>query len=355
LSTSEARPAALQIQPTLKVKIPMHLEKFLCRLLACILLISHSVLVHADDSDFEKQQAYESWLGSEIGEFIDKTTPPNNVTPNGRGGSVYTFIKETRYTNGYGHLVDITKDYLYLYVSNKNLIYAWKYIKSDGTNACPDSSGLCSARSKERRTQEKRRSVQTSANAWLGEPMADRVKMTQENRHTEHVATLKKDTIGSTVLTLTYSDDSVSFPGGGYISYHAGPRGIIYGWSGVMDGKEVCVNPDIENICMNASGAYPGPSRRGRIGFLFDQVTTEIARSAGLPKPLGALIFRVEAGNLGERSGLKVGDIITKINGVALEDSNAMPSFGQLPVGTRLAFTVWRKRANQEIFLTLNQ
>ena len=327
----------------------MHKKIFLQTAAAITLLLVNLMGGHAHASTFA---VYESWLGSEIGEFIEKSRPPQNVSPNGRGGSIYTFIDEDRYTNGYGHLVDVRKNYLYFYVNNKNRIYAWKYIKSDGSNVCDDPSGLCSTRTRER-IQEHRSRLQTTLSTWIGDPMADRLKMYKQSSSHDEEAVYQKDSVGGSVFTLKFPDDSGSYPGGGYASLHADTYGVIYGWSGVVDGKQLCVNPDIDNICMSAAGASPGPSQRGRVGLVYDDVSSERAAAVGLPKPMGVLIIRVEAGNLGERSGLKVGDIVTKVNGVVVDNLRAMPSFSKASLGTRYVLTVWRNRASQEVSFTL--
>ena len=61
---------------------------------------------------------------------------------------------------------------------------------------------------------------------------------------------------------------------------------------------------------------------RGRIGVVIDRVTKEVAESIGLGKPMGALVRRVEAGGPAEKAGVEAGDIITKVDGNAIEKSS---------------------------------
>ena len=51
------------------------------------------------------------------------------------------------------------------------------------------------------------------------------------------------------------------------------------------------------------------------IGITVQSVTPEIANEAGLSQPTGAIIRSVEGDSPGQRIGLKVGDVVTEING----------------------------------------
>jgi serine protease Do len=58
----------------------------------------------------------------------------------------------------------------------------------------------------------------------------------------------------------------------------------------------------------------------------------------------------VEAGGPAEKGGIKVGDIILKFNGVAVERSGDLPRLvASTAVGSRAVVTVWRKGAQQDI------
>ena len=64
---------------------------------------------------------------------------------------------------------------------------------------------------------------------------------------------------------------------------------------------------------------------RGRIGVEIDQVTKEVAESIGLGKPMGALVRSVESGGPAEKAGVEAGDIITKVDGKAIEKAGDLP------------------------------
>jgi C-terminal processing protease CtpA/Prc len=63
-------------------------------------------------------------------------------------------------------------------------------------------------------------------------------------------------------------------------------------------------------------------------------------------------VMTVLPGNSGEAAGLQVGDLITKIDGKALDDTQDESVFAR-PVGTVLRLTVKRGQATQEIAVML--
>lgn len=64
-----------------------------------------------------------------------------------------------------------------------------------------------------------------------------------------------------------------------------------------------------------------GKVTRGFFGIKIQSMTDGIARELGIPDGSGALVSLVIPGSPAERGGLKSGDIITKLNGEAINDS----------------------------------
>lgn len=64
---------------------------------------------------------------------------------------------------------------------------------------------------------------------------------------------------------------------------------------------------------------------RGRIGVGIAPVTPDVAKSLGLPAAHGALVRNVEPGSPAEKAGLEPGDIITQVNGRAIEREVDLP------------------------------
>ena len=89
---------------------------------------------------------------------------------------------------------------------------------------------------------------------------------------------------------------------------------------------------------------------RGRIGVTIDQVTKEVAESIGLGKPTGAMVRSVEAGGPAEKAGVEAGDIITKVEGRAVEKSADLPRIvGGVKPGSKTALQVFRRGAYRDL------
>ena len=93
---------------------------------------------------------------------------------------------------------------------------------------------------------------------------------------------------------------------------------------------------------------------RGRIGVTIDQVTKEVAESIGLGKPTGAMVRSVEAGGPAEKAGVEAGDIITKVDGRAVEKSADLPRIvGGVKPGAKAVLQVFRRGASRELSVTV--
>ena len=68
-----------------------------------------------------------------------------------------------------------------------------------------------------------------------------------------------------------------------------------------------------------------GKVTRGRIGVVIQSVTQDLAESFGMKTPKGAIVSQVEKDGPAAKAGLQEGDIITAVNGRAIDDSVDMP------------------------------
>lgn len=68
-----------------------------------------------------------------------------------------------------------------------------------------------------------------------------------------------------------------------------------------------------------------GKVTRGRIGVVIQSVTQDLAESFGMKAPKGAIVSQVEKDGPAAKAGLQEGDIITTVNGKAIDDSVDMP------------------------------
>ena len=80
-----------------------------------------------------------------------------------------------------------------------------------------------------------------------------------------------------------------------------------------------------------------GQVKRGVLGVNIYPVTPDVAKEFGLSESSGALVASVAAGSAAERAGIKTGDIITSINGVAMKDPGELRNtIGMLRVGDKV-------------------
>lgn len=68
-----------------------------------------------------------------------------------------------------------------------------------------------------------------------------------------------------------------------------------------------------------------GKVTRGRIGVVIQSVTQDLAESFGMKTPKGAIVSQVEKDGPAAKAGLQEGDIITAVNGRAIDDSVDVP------------------------------
>jgi serine protease Do len=92
-----------------------------------------------------------------------------------------------------------------------------------------------------------------------------------------------------------------------------------------------------------------GQVARSWLGVLVQPVDTELARTAGLAKPSGALVTEVKTGSPAARSGLRAGDIIVTWGDREVDHRTLPWIVAQTPVGRPTTVTVWRNRAQVQI------
>ena len=86
-----------------------------------------------------------------------------------------------------------------------------------------------------------------------------------------------------------------------------------------------------------------GKVTHGRLGVGIQQLNQSLAQSFGLPDTNGALSARSRRAARPRRPGFKSGDVIRKIDGVAMNDSTDVTSrIGNTAPGTKIALEVWR-------------
>ena len=99
-----------------------------------------------------------------------------------------------------------------------------------------------------------------------------------------------------------------------------------------------------------------GKVRRGQLGVYVQAVTEDLAQGLGLKEARGVIVSAVQKGSAAEKAGLKQGDVITAINGTAVNDSNELRNLvaGTQP-GSDVTLTIVRDGREQEVKVTLGE
>ena len=83
--------------------------------------------------------------------------------------------------------------------------------------------------------------------------------------------------------------------------------------------------------------------QRPWLGAKLQVVTSELADSLGLPRPIGVLVANVTPNSPAARGGLKTGDVITAVDSQPVDDPNAFDyRFGTKPLGGSAKLAVIR-------------
>ena len=152
--------------------------------------------------------------------------------------------------------------------------------------------------------------------------------------------------LDNTVTSGIVSAKSRKLPSDQYVPFIQTDVAVNPGNSGGplfnMKGEVVGINSQIFSTSggfMGLSSAIPsnlamqikdqlvknGKVTRGRIGVVIQSVTQDLAESFGMKAPKGAIVSQVEKDGPAAKAGLQEGDIITAVNGKAIDDSVDMP------------------------------
>ena len=127
----------------------------------------------------------------------------------------------------------------------------------------------------------------------------------------------------------------------------------IYSKSGGSMGLSFSIPID---IAMNVANQIKeeGQVTRGFLGVQVQEVTSELAESFGLKKPVGALVGQTYEDTPAEKYGIQAGDIILKFNGKVIEKSSDLPPVvGITPINKKVPVVVLRQGERKTIWVKL--
>jgi Do/DeqQ family serine protease len=101
---------------------------------------------------------------------------------------------------------------------------------------------------------------------------------------------------------------------------------------------------------------HGGRVHRGQLGVAVQAVTSDIAKSLGMAEVKGALVSAVSTGSPAEQAGLKRGDVILRLNGSEIADSNALRNqISSTAPGSRIDLTVLRDGRERTVSASLRE
>ncbi|GAB3105965.1 DegQ family serine endoprotease [Aestuariicella hydrocarbonica] len=93
---------------------------------------------------------------------------------------------------------------------------------------------------------------------------------------------------------------------------------------------------------------------RGWLGVVIQEVDRDLAASFGLSKPMGALVAQMDPRGPAAKSGIQVGDVIIKFDGMTISTSGDLPhAVGGTPPGETVPVTVIREGKKTNIPVTV--
>jgi len=99
-----------------------------------------------------------------------------------------------------------------------------------------------------------------------------------------------------------------------------------------------------------------GKVRRGQLGIVVLKIPSEEATKLGVTQGPGVVVYQVQGGSGADRAGLRQGDVITALNGTAINDPNTFRNLiaGMGP-GTDVTLTVKRDGREGQVRATLGE
>ena len=96
--------------------------------------------------------------------------------------------------------------------------------------------------------------------------------------------------------------------------------------------------------------------RRGYLGVALTDLSPELRTHFGVAGDAGVMVAKVEAGSPAEKAGIKVGDILARIDGNAIESSwDVSAKVRRFDDGQQIPVEIWRNGKAQNVTVTIVQ
>jgi Do/DeqQ family serine protease len=144
------------------------------------------------------------------------------------------------------------------------------------------------------------------------------------------ISALARNQVGVSDFGFFIQTDAAINPGnsGGALLNMAGEvigiNTAIFSKSGGSVGIGFAIPSNMVRAVVETAEGGGSEFNRPYIGAVFEPVSSEIAESLGMERPVGALVTRLVRGGAAEKGGLKVGDVVLKMDGFAVEHPDAL-------------------------------
>ena len=97
-----------------------------------------------------------------------------------------------------------------------------------------------------------------------------------------------------------------------------------------------------------------GKVTRGWAGLAIQEMNAALAETLGLEKPNGALVAGIVKGGPAERSGIRLGDVITEYDGTPVTDALDLPIWiARTPIAKSVALKIKRDQKEVQLNITV--
>jgi hypothetical protein len=94
--------------------------------------------------------------------------------------------------------------------------------------------------------------------------------------------------------------------------------------------------------------------RRGYLGVSLAELTPELRSHFGAPDDAGAMVSKVEPGSPADKAGIRVGDILTSVDGQDVKSSwDILAKVRRLDDGQQIPVEIWRNGKAQNLTVTI--
>ena len=129
----------------------------------------------------------------------------------------------------------------------------------------------------------------------------------------------------------------------------------IYSRTGGFQGVSFAIPVDVA-MRVSQQIVATGSAQHARLGVAVQDMTQPLADSFGLTRPDGALVSQVAPGSPAAAAGLRVGDVIQRIDGQPTVQAGALSArIAQAVPGERIALGVWRQGRALDVTVTLGR